>query len=225
MSRAKIANRSPAISIAEARKTNPQFDRAAEFVSKLYEKEIPQGKVRFESTRGKSTSGEVTNENGIVVIVAPPRDAKTQVHELAHYLENKKRESFVDIAVSEGQATFAEGLFAGKPRRFTPHFFAMLGGIGAVAILDFAAKKLSVPYILSVPLLGVNSFLLGVALAQGFVYWAFNNSLCTLAKKVGDGATAFRITLEKPPSWRGVFFPAAYYKEEIERARDKVHTN
>ena len=56
----------------------------------------------------------------------------------------------------------------------------------------------------------------------GAVDWSFHNSLCTLSKKLGSPAEAFRASEEKiPRKFKEVFFPSIFYDEEIGKKGEK----
>lgn len=147
---------------------------------------------------------------------------------------------------SEGRAVFAETLvLLGKlwtplTAKFLNFRFAMMAGgalmalagtllprewdetvhklVGLLPGIGIQSIKNWVQDLLNDPITRIG-FGAGLALV-GASYWVFHNSLCTLAKKVGDPVKAFRISGEKVPrTLKDILFPLRFYKEEIEKAQ------
>jgi len=147
----------------------------------------------------------------------------------------------------EGRAVFAETLvLLGKLwTPFTAKFFnfrfAMMAGGAAMALAGtlwprewegmvqglvnilpegIPSIKDSMLDLLKEPAIRIGA---GAVIAlEGANYWIFHNSLCTLARKIGDPIKAFRITGEKiPGTFRELLFPSKFYKEEIEKALEE----
>ncbi len=202
--------------LSEVRRNNSKLNNAALFVEGLFGRPLRNDPMILNSRM--SYLLPYCSQRGD--FLGPGYNESTNVHELVHsediHNENPAKTGiigYLTLAFNlkrrmylEGRAVFASHIYRQKIRRFNQEFIILtIGGYGMVASLTSYLPNLLSP------------MLSGYLLFTGILYWSFHNSLCILTKKLGSPEKAFELTMEKPPTFFGLFFPSSFYREDIER--------
>ena len=218
--------------LSEARKQNPRIEKAAVFVEGLYGRplrnnpKITIGPGRFIVSRNVLETNTTTFTTVHELIHAEdlskniPKEIKQEgfLKKFKRHLRSltgincipKNITQIKRMLYLEGRAVFGEQMFlAGKTRPFLNLRFMCIA-IGTAGVIASA----------TVPMFPEDRIMTAVyslsILANGLPYWPFYNSICTIAKKIGDPIKAFRITKEKQPkTFSEILFPLKFYKDEI----------